>query len=528
MNLTAFKVLTLNEVRLRLRRTSTLVALLVVAILSWLMIADPASGNAVIVVDEARVRYTSSVIAIGAASLACIMFGLGGFYLVRGRMAEDVRSGTGAVIGATPVSSVAFIASRWAGGMAYLGSLLIVFMFTIVVLHVVRGEGPIELSVYLQAFAFLLMPMLFFAVSFAVLFDSYAPLMGKAGDVLYFFLWSFQLVVAMQLTEVATGAVPPVAMIDMSGIGTCMLLLRQSFNSANVAVGGAPFDVTLAPLAMQSVVWTGQLIAYRFIAACVAVLPVLPAFVLFHRFSPDRVKLASARVRRSPLQILNGWLRPFAVVAQPLFRLAASLPGMAGQTLADLALTLVAAPSAVLALAVTIVASAFLPAAQLGPVLMAAVAFWGVLVSDLATRDLEAQTEHMTDTVPGGQLRRYWRQLGATAVLGMLFTGTAALRFAPDQPVRALAVVVGVSCLSTLASLFGHAARSARLFLALFLFALFVAINASNVPRLDLVGFNGVANAASVTMYALIALGALVAGWFLSRRIAWTASFSSR
>jgi hypothetical protein len=42
---------------------------------------------------------------------------------------------------------------------------------------------------------------------------------------------------------------------------------------------------------------------------------------------------------------------------------------------------------------------------------------------------------------------------------------------------------------------------AARLFLSLFLFALYVAVNATGVPMFDAVGFNGVATARSVPAY---------------------------
>ena len=174
------KTLALNEVRLRMRRLSTIVALLAVVAISWAMIADPAGGDALIVVDKARVLYTSSALALGSSTLASMLFGLGGFYLVRGRIAEDMRSGAGSVIGATPVGNALFLAGRWLGAVAYLGLLLLAFMGTIMVCHALRGDGPIEPLVYLSTYCLILLPMIFFAASCAILFDSWAPLMGKA------------------------------------------------------------------------------------------------------------------------------------------------------------------------------------------------------------------------------------------------------------------------------------------------------------------------------------------------------------
>ncbi|RJG15480.1 hypothetical protein [Massilia cavernae] len=187
------RTLALSEAKLRIRRLSTIVAVLAVAALAWAMLSDPASGTAMLTAGDARVLYTSSALALGSATLAGLVFALGGFYLVRGRIGEDLRSGAGGVIGATPVGNVLFLAGRWVGAVAYLGALLLGFLCTMLVLHALRGDGPIELVPYLQAYGLLLVPMIFFCAACAILFDSRAPLMGKRGDVLYFFIWVAQM-----------------------------------------------------------------------------------------------------------------------------------------------------------------------------------------------------------------------------------------------------------------------------------------------------------------------------------------------
>ena len=79
-----------NELRIRTRRASTLVTLLLVVIVSWSMVADPASGQSMITVGKSAVQYNSSALAVGSAVLAGILFGLFGFYLVRGRSRDDL------------------------------------------------------------------------------------------------------------------------------------------------------------------------------------------------------------------------------------------------------------------------------------------------------------------------------------------------------------------------------------------------------------------------------------------------------
>ncbi|NHZ39071.1 hypothetical protein [Massilia aquatica] len=517
-NVYLLRALALNEVRLRMRRTSTMVALLAVVAVSWAMIADPASGNALLVLNKARVLYTSSALALGSATLGALLFGLGGFYLVRGRMSEDLRSGIGGVIGATPVGSALFLAGRWLGACAYLGALVAAFMLTMLVLHALRGDGPLQALVYLQTYVLLMGPMVLFGASCAILFDSWAPLMGKGGDLLFFMLWVAQLVL---MTQGGSSEVPAIMVFDFSGLAVAVAAVHGFASGVDLSIGSSTFDAALAPVSLP-LLWNARMMGLRAASAVLALLPLLPAWWLFHRYSPDRVKPGRARLRRTPLALLNAALRPLAVLANPLLALAARVPGLAGQVLADIALTFLIAPSALLALVLCAGAAVLAPASALPAVLMAAVAFWGILVSDVSTRDYAAATEDLSGTVSGGVALRYLRQYAASVLLGLMFMGPVALRWAvvgpQTQPLRALALVVGVASLAALASLFGRCGRTARLFLSLFLFGFYVALNASGAPRIDAVGFNGVANLDSIGLYALVGVLALAGGYLYNAR----------
>ncbi|MFL6656815.1 MAG: ABC transporter permease [Massilia sp.] len=513
------KALVLNEVRLRMRRTATLVTLLAVVAISWLMIVDPAGGSALIVVGDARVLYTSSALAVGSATLGAMLFGLGGFYLVRGRIAEDVRSGTGSVIASTPVGNALFVVSRWLGGVVYLGALVLAFMLTIMVLQLVRGDGPIEPLVYLQSFTLLLLPMIVFTVSCATLFDNWALLMGKAGDVLFFFVWVAQLAVVMPMTDAtAIGQVPAVAAIDFNGMGAAMLIVTKAVNTNHVALGGGDFKANVAPVTMTNALWGAKLIAMRGVACLIGLLPLLLAIGVFHRFSPDKVKVSTASKRRSPLAWLNQQLSPVARLVAPLFRLAARTPGMPGQVMGDVALTLAINPTALLTLIVASVTALVAPRAALAPIMLSALAFWGILISDISTRDRAAGTTDMTGAVHGGIVNRYLRQYAAALALGLFFTGVVALRWSVDQPFRALVLVAGVASMSALATMFGRCSGTARLFMALFLFWEYVEINAGKLAYFDAVGFSNSANVQSLSAWLVAGAVALAAGYAWNRR----------
>lgn len=225
-----------------------------------------------------------------------------------------------------------------------------------------------------------------------------------------------------------------------------------------------------------------------------------------------RRSVANCRRRRGVL------LRLLSCLARPLFPLAARLPGWGGPALADVALTLTASPSAIAALLVAVAASVIVPAQALGAVVLAGGAVWGIVASDISTRDFHAATEEMTGAVEGGRLRRYLRQFAATAMLGLMFAGVAAGRFALHDPVRAGAVVAGVLALAALANMMGRGSRTPRLFMALFLFGLYVAVNAIKVPMIDAVGFNGVATAQSALAWLAIDCAALAGGFALNQR----------
>jgi len=508
--------LALLEARVRLRRPATLLALLAVAALSWLMISDPAAGHTLIAAGGARVRYTSSAIALGSASQATLLFGLAGFYLLRGRMAEDLRSGLGGVIGASPAGGALLIVSRWCGGVLYLSTLVGACLATVMLCHAVRGEGPLQVLVYLQTYLLILGPMVLFTAACALLCDSWAPLMGKLGDLLYFLLWVGQM---GMLASVTGGAAPPNAIpVDFSGMSAVVTALAAHVDPRATMVGIADFDAALPVLTLPDFLWSAELVAMRCVAAVLALLPLLAALRLFHRYSPDRVRPASTRRRRSPLALLDAWLRPLARLTQPLFALSMRLPGSAGQALADVALTLAANPSALAALLLAQVLACVLAPALLAPLVLACVAFWGVLVSDLPTRDPDAGCASLGAAVPGGATRRYWRQLAASFVLGLMFTGTAVLRLAAAAPLRAAALVAGLFALAALASLLARASGSARTFLSLFLVGLYASVSVDKVAMADLVGFHGTATAFSVLAWAAIGLAGACAGHAWGKR----------
>ena len=517
MMLPILKVLVQTELRLRLRRVSTLVALAALVAITWALIPDPRDGMTLMSVKGARVLYNSNAMAFGSATFASVLVGLASFYLVRGRVSEDLRSGIASVIAATAITNRVFLAARWLGSVLYMLGLVAALMGTTMVLHALRGEGPIQPVAYLQNYGILLVPMIFFGVSVALLFDSVPFLMGKAGDVLYFFLWTLQLGLTAATQASLTAYFPPLFALDVSGVGIAIMQIQHVLGSTEISVGVSKFNAALPIVTLPSTLWSSQIVLMRMACALLAMAPMLPALLFFHRYSPDRVKIDHARARRSPLAWLNSVLRPLAALVRPLFRLAVLVPGQLGQVLAEVALTLMSAPAAIAALFISLPAALLVAPNVLPGVVLTSVAFWGILICGLSTRDFESNLEDMTGALTGGSTGRYIRQLLATALMGLIFVSIGAVRWAEYAPLRAAVLIAGVLSFSALASLLGTTSRTARTFLVLFLFGLYMITNAKDVPLLDWFGSNGVANSTTLSLQIAITVLLALAGMIYSR-----------
>jgi len=508
MNAALYQALVLNEWRLRSRRVSSLVILAAVVAISWLMVLDPGSGAAMMVTNKQRVAYESQALAFATTLIAAILFGLAGFYLARGRSEEDLRCGTAAVLAATPVSAGQLLGARWLGGFGFLMTLGSAVMLTIWVLQLVRGEGPLQPWPYLQMLALGLAPGLMLCASLAVLADAWAPLMGKRGDALYWLLWVAQFAfIPLSLGQGGVLALSGWQVFDISGVSVLLVAVSQLLDVASISVGGGPFDATLPLLHMPEGLWTRELVSLRLGSMLLALLPLWPAAMLFHRYAPDRVRPRPAGGRlywRALLQWpLRPLLRPLGQACGALLRAGARVPGWPGRLLADIGLVLLSQPLAGLALLASGVTCAFAPEPQLPAALAVLLAAWGLAIADIASRDLRHGTWALACAAPGGAEQRGWRLALAALGLGLLAATPALLRLAPLQ---ALACMAGLGFLSAAAALLGQLTRGSRTFLALFLFGLYLSLQKTGLALLDLLGLAGAAQPGSVAGYALAGL----------------------
>lgn len=502
------------ELQLRSRRSATLVAVLAVLALTWLMLADPASGNALMVVDDQRLRYSSGTLAFGSAGMGALLLSLAGFYLCRGRVQEDLRSGVAGVLAATPVSSPLLLLARWLGGVAYLLLLAAALLIGTWALHLLRGEGPLQPLVYLQTYALMLLPALLASAAFAALADAWAPLMGRKGDVAYFLLWVAMLGL-MPLHEPAPDAQLVGSMLlDQSGLATGVTRIAQLMGSGNVSIGGGDFKAGLALLDFPADFWTAELVLLRLGACLFALPPLLLALKLFHRYSPDKVRARAAGRQNGAVCVANRLLQPVTRMLAALLPLVACLPQAAAAVLAELLLSLISQPLALLWLLVACIGPLVAEPAELWG-WQAAIAFgWGLWASELGARDALANTGALVAALPGGAQRAFWSRWAAALGLGLLANATLMWRTPEAIP----ALLVGLALFSALSLLIGRLTQGGRTFLALFMAWMLMAVQVRRVAWVDLLGFNGQLQGLHMGALALAALVLMALGFCLTRR----------
>lgn len=514
MNSSLYRALVLNEWRLRSRRISSLVILLAVVAVSWLMVMDPKTGAAMMVVNKQRLAYDSQALAFGTTLIASLLFGLAGFYLARGRSQEDLRCGTAGVLAATPVANAQLLGARWLGAFGFLFSLGTVVMLTIWVLQLVRGEGALQPWPYLQMLALGLAPGLMLCASLAVLADAWAPLMGKRGDALYWLLWMAQFGFVPAFLGDGAMRLSGWQVFDINGASPLLVSLGQLLDVRSVQVGGGPFDAALPVLTMPGGLWTRELVALRLGSMLLALLPLMPAVLAFHRYAPDRVKARNAgsrgRLTRALQWLLSPLMRPFTRALGLQLRAGAQVPGLPGRWLADVALVLLSQPLLALVMLGCAVAAAFVPLQALPGLMAAALGAWGIAVADVSSRDLQSGTLALASAAPGGMPERGWRQMLAAFGLGLATSAPALLRWSTDAPLRAAACVAGLLCLSAFAALLGRLTQGSRTFLALFLFGLYLNLQDTGLAALDMLGLSGAAQPGSVAGHAVAGVLGLV------------------
>lgn len=509
-----------TELILRWRRTATLVTLLVMILFAYSVVPDFHGGSTVMSIEGHRAVYNSASISIATAIFASFFLGLFGFYLVSTSVRRDLVSGTGFVIASTPIRSAEYLLGKLAGNIVFLASLLTVYLAGILVMHLLRGEAPIEPLTYLVTYALLDGPALVFVAMMGLLFECIPPLSGRGGDILYFILWIVILALGAGNAETGTFNWTRDA-LDLMGLGYLLGELHRQGVPSSMAVGHTTFDQTLAPVTIQALAPTASVVVARLIALVVPAPLFFVALAAFHRFDPARVRSAARSGGRGLMSQVQRLIKPVTRILVPLVSWSGRIRSrFVGQVIADAATTLMLSPAATVALLVLNVAGAIYSLDRVrGAVLPATFVCLILALADLPTRDKSAGTTPMLDGMPGLKGQRVLWKVATAVLLSVAFVAVALVRIAIIDPAAGVTLLVGAVFTGALAVSLGVLSGTPKTFAAFFLFFIYLVLNGGQLPALDFAGWNRVATPLVVLGYFVLTLVlvAIAAAWHRSR-----------
>lgn len=504
----------------RTRRTSFLVAVLFMMLGGWHFLPAVDSGYVTIDLDGYRGVYNSAWVGASMALLTSTFLALVGFYLVRGTIDRDRRTGVGEIIATTPLSRFAYLGARAAGNFLYLALLTLVILVAAFVMQQVRGEvrsiDPVALA---APFLFVTLPLMALVGALAVFTETIKPLSGTLGNVGWFFFWIGALLGPGSLDSVSSGVAPP-PLADPTGFG---LFLSQmidgarahvaDFNGEHFSIGANITEKQLGTFPWEGIRWSAPQLLGRLAWFGVAVLVVAASVPWFDRFAHGAPGLSFGRKGRrakggalpdpsaAPLPGNDGAGTAALAGADAVGRAsfsAARLTPIGAVRQGPALLRLVAAELKLLLFGVNrwwylgalilLLAGTFAPPE--GRAIVGGIAWiWPLgLWSALGCREALHGTASLLDSAPRPVVSRLLAQWLAGGALGLVAAGGPLLAaLLGGRPLEAGAVLVGAGFVSALAVSCGVLSGSRRLFEALYLLLWYVG-PMNRVPVLDFSG----------------------------------------
>lgn len=544
--LTCVRAQVAAEVRTRLRSPGTVVAVLAILVVSFLWIPDPASQAVSISWDtQAGQRqtglYTSAYVGTAAASLAGVFLSLIGFYLVAGSVRRDRESGVGAILAATPLSRTAYLAGKLAAHTVYLHAVGLAALASGVIVFLRYGTGPFVAWQFLAPFVAFVPASLAFTAALALLFDTTPGLRSRGGPVVYFFAWSFGLIL---LPIALHGGVERQVryegpmVFDPTGMATLMVQIERQ---ADVKPGTASIGIEISEKPMARVEWhagylTAGFLLSRLLSLGWSAVPLALGVLFFDRFDPartrhttrrrgllarlgsrsDRESIRGSRGSRGAADVVDGPAGSPGAVGGSYFKGVPTAPSVWGAVAAEARLVWLTASWLRWPLVAAALGAAVLP----GPATRVALAVFLLLLapilSEVAAREDLAGTRGLVQSQPGvPRSMVLWK--AAAVLLFVLALGLpATLRAGSEAPERGLAVTTGLAFVAALSVACGALSGGGKLFSGLYTAHWYLAVNGAGA--LDYCGaFGGGLGIGTRATYLAAGASMLTLAWVVER-----------
>ena len=178
------------DLRQRTRSLRFWIVALAVAIAGWWCLPPIGAGYMIVAVgDHHRGFYSSAWIGMVLAMMS-LLWGLIGFYLVRGTVQRDFDTRVWQLLGTTSMRRSAYLVAKWASHVAVMGGLVLATLVVGLVAQQVRAEDRhVDLWELVKPSLFIALPTLSVSAALAIWFDVIPLLRRTAGNIAFFFVW---------------------------------------------------------------------------------------------------------------------------------------------------------------------------------------------------------------------------------------------------------------------------------------------------------------------------------------------------
>jgi hypothetical protein len=268
----------------RVRRYSFLLTMLFALFLGY----GAATGRITVRLGDYRGVYTSAWIGGLVALVTTAWVSMVGFYIVKGSVDGDHRTGVGQILAATPLSRPAYTVGKFLSNFAVLTAMVLLLAGCALVMQGFFSEDShIDFFQLLAPFVLIAMPAMALTAAMALLFEMLPVLRGGVGNVLWLFVWA--------MGGIALPDISGRPWLDPLGVMTVGNSMKEA---ARAVIPGYKdgFSLTieshrallLSTLRWEGLDWTAEVVGLRLAWIGAALAIALLAAIFFDRFDPAR------------------------------------------------------------------------------------------------------------------------------------------------------------------------------------------------------------------------------------------------
>ena len=509
------------DVRERVRQTGFLVSMLVMVWLAHGMMPGVSDGYRTFVVNSFyRPAYSAAWVGALSATLTSAYFMFVGFYLVKGSVERDRRTGVGQILASAQVRGLRYLYAKALSNMVVLSLMAGVVLVTALIMQQVLGEDrQVDLLATASPFVLLTLPTAAFVSACAVFFDCVSFLRGGLGNIAWFFLIGILMASSGIDKQSASPFADVMAGRTVTGVAWAELhrqhpsvSLREQDVSMGVNIDSRWKHKQVLTYPLRSIPWSGEAVAARLMWLAIAAGVVVMASFVFDRF--DRAPAPSSRARpqdvpRAAAALASAPRR----AARRADELTVAPRSFAFPTLLRAEILLLLKGHSkwwYLGLAASLVTGTFVPLRGAREFVLPIASLWPVLVwSALGHRERRDNVAPVLFSAPRPLGRLLVASWCAGTVLALAVFAPVLLRLAiAGEGGYLLGGVTGAAFIAALALASGVWTGSAKMFEALYLMLWYIG-PMHHMPELDYTGVT-IARPLAFTLIEIAVTGALL------------------